>query len=295
VKGILLHGPPGTGKTLIARKISGLITNQEPQVVNGPEIMSKYVGQSEENIRNLFAGAKADPDNLHVIIFDEIDAICKTRGSGTEHTASIVNQLLSMIDGVHSLENIFIIAMTNRKDLLDPALIRAGRIELHIKVPLPNCAGRKQIFKIHTETIRKNGILGKINLGQLAECTENYSGAEIEAVVKNAVNTVVSKQLASDDDVDEINLKVGQSELMNALKEITPAFGNTQQRTDEALPGQYVQLTESHRHCEEAIQTVLQGNVQFKRILITRVQHIMKYEMENSLKALSFCWMIWIC
>ena len=154
VKGILLYGPPGTGKTLIARKIGGLISHIEPKIVNGPEIMNKYIGQSEENIRNLFKEAiddhkkNSDDSNIHVIIFDEIDAICKERGSSSTQsnvTDSIVTQLLSFIDGVNQINNIFIIAMTNRKDLLDPALLRAGRIEVHIQIGLPDQKGREQI------------------------------------------------------------------------------------------------------------------------------------------------------
>ena len=142
-KGMLLYGPPGTGKTLIARKIGQMLNAREPKLVNGPEVLNKFVGQSEENIRNLFAEAEAeyrsrgDESELHIIIFDEIDAICKARYaltfcvyfplifSGSNSTGgtgvgdSIVNQLLSKIDGVEELNNILVIGMTNRKDLID--------------------------------------------------------------------------------------------------------------------------------------------------------------------------------
>ena len=137
VKGLLLYGPPGTGKTLIARSIGKMLTDREPKVVNGPEILNRYVGQSEENIRELFAEARAEMDEkgdnsgLHIIIFDEIDAICKSRGTvggGTGVADTVVNQLLSMIDGVNALNNVLVIGMTNRKDLLDQALLRAGRL-----------------------------------------------------------------------------------------------------------------------------------------------------------------------
>jgi len=141
VRGMLLHGPPGTGKTLIARKLAKFLKAAEPKIVNGPEILNKYVGQAEENIRNLFADAekeeKAQGENsqLHVVIFDEIDSICKQRGSKADGTGvhdSIVNQLLSKIDGVDSLNNILLIGMTNRKDLIDEALLRPGRLEVHV-------------------------------------------------------------------------------------------------------------------------------------------------------------------
>eukprot|EP00163_Fabomonas_tropica_P005021 TRINITY_DN1447_c0_g2_i2.p1 TRINITY_DN1447_c0_g2~~TRINITY_DN1447_c0_g2_i2.p1 ORF type:complete len:326 (+),score=69.20 TRINITY_DN1447_c0_g2_i2:824-1801(+) len=126
VRGILLHGPPGTGKTLIARQIGKMLQAREPKVVNGPEILNKYVGQSEENIRNLFKDAEAEyhergeDSDLHIIIFDEIDAICKQRGTAGGSTGvhdTVVNQLLSKMDGVDSLNNILVIGMTNRKGM----------------------------------------------------------------------------------------------------------------------------------------------------------------------------------
>lgn len=146
VKGMLLYGPPGTGKTLIARQIGKLLKGKEPKVVNGPEVLNKFVGQSEENIRNLFKEAEKDQEEkkdkspLHVIIFDEIDAICKSRGSvagsaGVHDT--VVNQLLAKIDGVNQLNNILLVGMTNRKDMIDPALLRPGRLEVHIEIVRP--------------------------------------------------------------------------------------------------------------------------------------------------------------
>jgi len=139
VKGILLYGPPGTGKTLMARQIGKMLNAKEPKIVNGPEILDKYVGQSEANIRLLFADAeeeekKLGPNSgLHIIIFDEIDAICKSRGSvggGTGVHDTVVNQLLSKIDGVEQLNNILVIGMTNRRDMIDEALLRPGRMEV---------------------------------------------------------------------------------------------------------------------------------------------------------------------
>lgn len=124
VRGMLLYGPPGCGKTLIARKISQALTAKEPKVVNGPEILDKFVGESERKIRDLFADARTDQQELgdesdvHIIIFDEIDAICKSRGSSRDSTGvndSVVNQLLTQIDGVDSLNNVLVIGMTNRK------------------------------------------------------------------------------------------------------------------------------------------------------------------------------------
>merc|ERR1719499_946838 len=164
VRGMLLHGPPGTGKTLIARQLAKFLKAAEPKIVNGPEILSKYVGQAEENIRTLFADAEkeykqqGDNSQLHVVIFDEIDSICKARGSKSDSTGvhdSIVNQLLSKIDGVDALNNILLIGMTNRKDLIDDALLRPGRLEVHVEISLPDEDGRVQILNIHSKGMRE--------------------------------------------------------------------------------------------------------------------------------------------
>ncbi|GFZ15483.1 AAA-type ATPase family protein [Actinidia rufa] len=156
VKGMLLYGPPGTGKTLMARQIGKMLNGKEPKVVNGPEVLSKFVGETEKNVRDLFADAeqdqrtRGDQSDLHVIIFDEIDAICKSRGSTRDGTGvhdSIVNQLLTKIDGVESLNNVLLIGMTNRKDLLDEALLRPGRLEVQVEISLPDENGRFQILQ----------------------------------------------------------------------------------------------------------------------------------------------------
>lgn len=197
VRGILLYGPPGTGKTLIARQIGKMLNAREPKVINGPEVLNKFVGQSEENIRKLFADAekeqkeKGDESGLHIIIFDELDAVCKQRGSGagggTGVGDSVVNQLLSKLDGVEQLNNILLIGMTNRKDMIDEALLRSGRLEVHMEISLPDEPGRKQILNIHTTKMRENGKLGPdVDIAELARQTRNFSGAEISGLVKSA-------------------------------------------------------------------------------------------------------------
>ncbi|KAJ3064688.1 transport between ER and Golgi ATPase protein, partial [Podochytrium sp. JEL0797] len=159
VKGMILYGPPGTGKTLIARQIGKMLNAKEPKIVNGPEILNKYVGASEENIRKLFADAEAEykargeESSLHIIIFDELDAICKQRGSKNDGTGvgdSVVNQLLSKMDGVDPLNNILVIGMTNRLDMIDEALLRPGRLEIKMEISLPDEEGRVQILNVHT-------------------------------------------------------------------------------------------------------------------------------------------------
>eukprot|EP00808_Paulinella_micropora_P019347 g17532.t1 len=242
VKGMLLYGPPGTGKTLIARQIGKMLADTEPQIVNGPEILNKYVGQSEENIRKLFEPAETDykergeEADLHIIIFDEIDAICKQRGttrSGTGVGDTVVNQLLSKIDGVESPNNVLVIGMTNRKDLIDSALLRPGRLEVHVEIGLPDRAGRQQIFNIHTSKMRASGRLGEdVDLLKLAELTRNFSGAEIEGVVKSASSyalygsvDVTKNQSAPTAKEDLDAIKVSMGDFLRALDEVEPAFG----------------------------------------------------------------------
>ncbi|KAG2674447.1 hypothetical protein I3843_13G120800 [Carya illinoinensis] len=238
VKGMLLYGPPGTGKTLMARQIGKMLNGREPKIVNGPEVLSKFVGETEKNVRDLFADAEndqrthGDQSELHVIIFDEIDAICKSRGSTRDGTGvhdSIVNQLLTKIDGVESLNNVLLIGMTNRKDLLDEALLRPGRLEVQIEISLPDENGRLQILQIHTNKMKENSFLAPdVNLEELAARTKNYSGAELEGVVKSAVSYALNRQLSLDDltkPVDEESIKVTMDDFLNALHEIIPAFG----------------------------------------------------------------------
>ncbi|KAL1853492.1 transport between ER and Golgi ATPase protein [Paecilomyces lecythidis] len=240
VKGILLYGPPGTGKTLIARQIGKMLNAREPKVINGPEVLNKYVGQSEENIRKLFADAekeykeKGDESGLHIIIFDELDAVCKQRGSGagggTGVGDSVVNQLLSKLDGVDQLNNILLIGMTNRMDMIDDALLRPGRLEVHMEISLPDEKGRVQILKIHTQKMRTNDVMDSdVDLEELAHLTKNFSGAEIGGLVKSASSFAFSRHVkvgtmaGISDDI--VNMKVNRADFLHALDEVKPAFG----------------------------------------------------------------------
>lgn len=169
---------------MIARQIGKMLNGKEPKIVNGPEILSKYVGASEENIRDLFKEAEeeykrmGDASELHVVIFDEIDAICKQRGSvnsGTGVHDTVVNQLLTKIDGVDALNNILLIGMTNRKDMLDDALLRPGRLEVQVEIGLPDDRGRLQILQIHTAKMSKHSFLADdVDLYELARITKNF-------------------------------------------------------------------------------------------------------------------------
>ena len=147
----------------MARQIGQMLNAREPKIVNGPQILDKYVGESEANVRRLFADAEEEEkrlgpnSGLHIIIFDEIDAICKARGSVAGNSGvhdTVVNQLLAKIDGVEQLNNILVIGMTNRRDMIDEALMRPGRLEVQMEIGLPNEPGRVQIFNIHTRRMR---------------------------------------------------------------------------------------------------------------------------------------------
>eukprot|EP01013_Petalomonas_cantuscygni_P016281 TRINITY_DN33262_c0_g1_i1.p1 TRINITY_DN33262_c0_g1~~TRINITY_DN33262_c0_g1_i1.p1 ORF type:complete len:783 (-),score=227.39 TRINITY_DN33262_c0_g1_i1:219-2567(-) len=242
-KGMLLYGPPGTGKTLMARQIGKMLNCAEAKVINGPELFNKFVGQTEENIRLLFAEAereqeeKGDDSQLHLLIFDEIDAMCRARGSSRDSTGvhdSAVNQLLSKIDGVDALNNVLIIGMTNRRDLIDEALLRPGRLELQIEVGLPDEKGRLQIFDIHTAGLRKLKRLAEdVSLEELAGLAKNYTGAEIAGLVRTATSTALDRPI-NHRDVQGARRTLGKvadsvmltrADFLRALEEIKPAFG----------------------------------------------------------------------
>lgn len=274
VKGILLYGPPGTGKTLMARQIGQMLNAREPKIVNGPQILDKYVGESEANIRRLFAEAEEEEkrmgplSGLHIIIFDEIDAICKARGSVAGNTGvndTVVNQLLSKIDGVDQLNNILIIGMTNRKDMIDDALMRPGRLEVQIEIGLPKETGRIQILGIHTRKMVANGKLANdVDINELAKMTKNFSGAEIEGLVRAAqscaLNRLVkaSSKVEIDPDAAE-KLMIGRADFMHALEnDVKPAFGASAEALQMFLAGGIINWGEPVHGLLEDGQLLLQ-------------------------------------
>jgi vesicle-fusing ATPase len=240
VRGMLLFGPPGCGKTLIARQIGKALNARDPKIVNGPEILNKFVGGSEEKIRELFADAEkeqaevGDASMLHIVILDEMDAICKQRGStnnGTGVSDSVVNQLLSKIDGVDSLNNILLIGMTNRKDMIDDALLRPGRLEVHVEIGLPDLKGRNQILGIHTKNMAENNRLTQEvidRMPEIAEKCKNFSGAELEGLVKAASSYALTRCVDVNDlskAPDATNLVLEYADFERALGDIEPKFG----------------------------------------------------------------------
>ena len=170
---------------------------------------------------------------MHIIIFDELDAIFKQRGSSNSGTGvgdTVVNQVLSKMDGVDQLNNILIIGMTNRIDMIDEALLRPGRLEVLMEISLPDEHGRYQILNIHTRKMRNNGVMDRdVDLKRLARSTKNFSGAEIGGLVKSATSFAFNRHVkvgtmaGISDDVE--NLLVNAEDFANALEEVHPAFG----------------------------------------------------------------------
>jgi transitional endoplasmic reticulum ATPase len=181
-RGILLYGPPGTGKTLLAKAVANE-SGANFLSVKGPEVLSKWVGESEKAVREIFKKAKQSSPSI--VFLDEIDSIAPRRGAyeGSHVTESIVNQLLTSIDGMEGMEGVVVIAATNRPDIIDPGLLRAGRFDRLIKVTAPDEPARLSILKVHTEKMP----LGKdVDLNDLARLTKGYVGADIESLCREA-------------------------------------------------------------------------------------------------------------
>jgi transitional endoplasmic reticulum ATPase len=220
-KGIMLYGPSGTGKTLLAKAVA---TESEANFISvrGPELLSKWVGESERGIREVFRRARqASPC---VIFFDEVDALAPTRGMGGDSmvTERVVSQLLTELDGVQSLQGVVVLAATNRIDIVDTALLRAGRFDKLIQIPLPDKSARKEILKIHTKGVP---IAKDVDLDRVVDMTEGFSGADMASLTNTAVSIVlqgfISKYPKPDDAKKHVDEAIVQMEhFAEAIKKV---------------------------------------------------------------------------
>ncbi len=223
-KGILLYGPPGTGKTLLARAVA---SESEANFISikGPELLSKWVGESERGVREIFRKARQAAPTI--IFMDEIDAIAPTRGGGagdTHVTERMVSQLLTELDGLEALKDIVVIGATNRLDIVDRALLRPGRFDKLLAVPMPDREARLAILKIHTTG---KPLAEDVNLDQLAKDTDGYSGADLAAVCNTAVMRVIRDLITASPTVEEAQAKastqkVSMKRFLDALDKIKP-------------------------------------------------------------------------
>ncbi|MFC6955309.1 CDC48 family AAA ATPase [Halorubellus litoreus] len=197
--GVLLYGPPGTGKTLMAKAVANE-TNANFISVRGPQLLSKWVGESEKAIRQTFR--KARQVSPTVIFFDELDSLAPARGGevGSNVSERVVNQLLTELDGLEEMGEVMVIGATNRPDMIDPALIRSGRFDRLVMVGQPELEGREQILRIHTED---TPLSPDVSLRELAEMTDGYVGSDLESIAREAA----IEALRADDEATAVDMK----------------------------------------------------------------------------------------
>jgi transitional endoplasmic reticulum ATPase len=211
-KGVLLYGPPGTGKTLLAKAIANE-SEANFMTIKGSDILSKWYGESEKHIAEIFK--KARQVAPAIIFLDELDALAPVRGTaeGEPHaTERIVNQLLSELDGLEELRGVVIIGATNRPDIIDPALLRPGRFDEMILVPVPDPKTRAEIFKVHT---KKMSLAADVNLGEFVRITQDFTGADIAAVCKKAGRIAMRENINAE--------KVSHKHFLSAIEETGPS------------------------------------------------------------------------
>ena len=224
-KGVLLYGPPGTGKTLMAKAVANE-SDSNFISIKGPELLSKWVGESEKGVREVFSKARENAPT--VVFFDEIDSIAGERGrgsgGGSEVGERVVSQLLTELDGLEELEDVVVVATSNRPDLIDSALLRPGRLDRHVHVPVPDEDARKAIFEVHT---RDKPLADDVDLDWLASETEGYVGADVEAVAREA-SMAASREFINSVDPEDIgesvgNVRISKAHFEQALGEVTPS------------------------------------------------------------------------
>jgi transitional endoplasmic reticulum ATPase len=224
-KGVLLYGPPGTGKTMLAKAVAN---ESEANFISikGPEVLSKWVGESEKAVREVFRKARqASPT---IIFFDELDSITPVRGSGfggSQVTERVISQILTELDGLEELKDVVVIGATNRLDIVDPALLRPGRFDRLLNVPVPDLDARKQILKIHLE---KKPLADDVKIDVLADKTEGYSGADLAALANTTSMLVIKEHITKSKTLEKAketlkDLKISMKDFEKTLEKMKPS------------------------------------------------------------------------
>ena len=234
-KGVMMYGPPGTGKTLLAKAVANEAQSNFISI-KGPELLNKFVGESEKGVREVFSKARENAPT--VVFFDEIDSIAGERGQHANDSGvgeRVVSQLLTELDGLEELEDVVVIATSNRPDLIDSALLRPGRLDRHVHVPVPDEEGREAIFEVHT---RNKPLAEDVDLADLARRTEGYVGADIEAVTREAAMAATRELIEMSDPEDLVgnvgNVRIGVEHFDQALDEVNPSVtAETRERYEE--------------------------------------------------------------
>ncbi|WP_224335339.1 CDC48 family AAA ATPase [Haloprofundus halobius] len=234
-KGVLLYGPPGTGKTLLAKAVANESESNFISV-KGPELLNKFVGESEKGVREVFSKARENAPT--VVFFDEIDAIATERGrnSGDSGVSErVVSQLLTELDGLEALEDVVVIATTNRPDLIDSALLRPGRLDRHVHVPVPDEEARRKILDVHTQ---HKPLADDVDLDRIARRTDGYVGADLEALAREAAMAASREFIRSvkPEEVDDSvgNVRITMDHFEDALDQVGPSVTDeTRERYDE--------------------------------------------------------------
>jgi transitional endoplasmic reticulum ATPase len=264
-RGILLFGPPGTGKTLLAKAVA---SESEANFISikGPELLSKYVGESERAIRETFRKAKQAAPT--VIFFDEIDSIAPQRSSVSDTHVSerVVSQILTELDGVEELKDVIIVAATNRPDMVDPALLRPGRFDRLIYIKPPDKASREKIFEIHTQG---KPIAEDVNLSQLADMTDGYVGADIEGICREAamlaLREIVTPGIGRKDIEEKAGeIKISKKHFERAVRRVKPTTSRETMRSYEQnaeLFAKYATESEEDMEAEEQEKEIENKNI----------------------------------